>query len=209
MTLNQRRTSLATKSAARPNNESRKESRRPGWRGLAATAFAEAHYCPVVERQVGRDKADAGKQLPAMELDLRSHAPCLLPTRGLIEKSLVTDHRLVARPSNWPRQRAPDVPLHMVVGRKADRIFHVPFFERFVQLRLGKGRIGPKDYLLAQRLLAFNLGQQQFLPAGGAMDVAGPQFGGEALKYSVDSDSSQGFMNNIHGSNLDWIRDRV
>jgi len=74
----------------------------------------------------------------------------------------------------------------MVVGRKADRVLHVAFFERFVKLRLGKGRIGPEDYLLAQRLLAFNLGQQQFLPAVGAMDVAGPQFGGEAVALTIE-----------------------
>jgi hypothetical protein len=48
-----------------------------------AALVVEAHYRPVVERQVGHDKADAGEQLPAMELDLRHHPPRLLPPGGL------------------------------------------------------------------------------------------------------------------------------
>jgi hypothetical protein len=39
----------------------------------------------------------------------------------------------------------------MVVGRKADRVLHVAFFQRLVKLRLGKGRIGAEDYFLAER----------------------------------------------------------
>ena len=91
-----------------------------------------------------------------------------------LEKTLEPNHRLVARPSHWPRQQLRDVPLQIVVRRNADRILHLPFFQRLVQLRLGKGRIGAEDYLLAQPLLAFNLGQQQFLPALGTVDVARP-----------------------------------
>jgi len=48
-------------------------------------------------------------------------------------------------------------------------VLHVPLFECFVQLRLGKGRIGPEDYLLALRLLPLDLGQQQSFPAVGAV----------------------------------------
>ena len=95
----------------------------------------------------------------------------------------------MARPSHWPRQQFPNVPLQMVVGPKADRILHVPFFERFVQLRLGKGRVGPEDYLLAQRLLAFNLGQQQFLPAVRAMDVAGRSLAARQSPSRLNSSS--------------------
>ena len=40
--------------------------------------------------------------------------------------------------------------------------------------------------LLAQRLLAFNLGQQQFFPAVSAVDVAGPQFGRDAVAFTVE-----------------------
>jgi hypothetical protein len=70
-------------------------------------------------------------------------------------------------------------------GRRI-RVLHVPFFQRLIQLRLGKGRIGAEDHLFAQRLLAFNLWQQQSLPARGAMDVAGPQLGGEAVAFTIE-----------------------
>jgi hypothetical protein len=75
----------------------------------------------------------------------------------------------------------------MVVRGTGDRVLHVAFFQRLVKLRLGKGRIAAEDYLFAERLLAFNLGQQQqFLPAVGAMDVAGPQFGGQAVAFTIE-----------------------
>src|SRR5208283_5776414 len=85
-------------------------------------------------------------------------------------RSSEAKHRLVARPSHWPRQQLRNVPLQIVIGRKADRVLHVPFFEGLVELRLGKGGIAAEDYLLVQRLLALNLGQQQFLPAVCAVD---------------------------------------
>jgi len=83
----------------------------------------------------------------------------------------------VAGPSHWPRQQLCIVPLHIVVGGKADRVLHVPLFEGLVELRLGKGRVGAEHRLLAQLLLPLDLGQQQFFPASGAVDVAGPQLG--------------------------------
>jgi hypothetical protein len=93
---------------------------------------------------------------------------------GLIEKALEPHHWLVARPSHWPDQQLRNVPLQIVARRKPDRVLHVLFFQRLVQLRLGKGRSGAEDYLLALRLLPLNLGQQQFLLALGTVDVAGP-----------------------------------
>jgi hypothetical protein len=96
-----------------------------------------------------------------MELDLRHHPSHGLPTRGLIEKTLEPNHRLVTRPSHRPRQQLGNVPLQIVVRRKAGRVLHLPLFQHLVQVRLGKGRIGAEDYLPAQPLLAFNLRQQQ------------------------------------------------
>ena len=61
----------------------------------------------------------------------------------------------------------------MMAGRRM-AYFTCPFFQRLVQLRLGKGGVGAEHHLLAQQLLAFNLGQQQFLPALGAGNVARP-----------------------------------
>jgi hypothetical protein len=43
-----------------------------------------------------------------------------------------------------------------------------------VEFRLGEGGIASEGHLFALRLLPVDLGQQQFLPALGAMDVAGP-----------------------------------
>jgi hypothetical protein len=34
--------------------------------------------------------------------------------------------------------------------------------------------------------LAFNLGQQQFLPAFGAVDIAWPELGGQAVALAVE-----------------------
>ena len=109
-----------------------------------------------------------------MELDLRHHPPGYRPTRRLIEKAFESKHRLVAWPSHWPRQQLPDVPLQIVVRWKADRVLHVTVFQRLVELRLGKGRVTTEDHLLAPRLLPLDLGQQQFFPTVGAVDVAGP-----------------------------------
>jgi hypothetical protein len=67
----------------------------------------------------------------------------------------------------------PNVPLQVVVGGKAERLLHVAFFQRLVELRLGKGRVTTEDYLLAPLLLPLDLWQQQF-PAVGAVNIAGP-----------------------------------
>src|SRR5271167_2074998 len=110
-----------------------------------------------------------------MELHLRHYPPGYRPTRRLIEKTFESKHRLLAWPSHWPRQQLPNVPLQMVVGGKTDRVLHVAFFQRLVELRLGKGGVTTEDHLLAlRRLLPLDLGQQQFFPAVGAVNVAGP-----------------------------------
>jgi hypothetical protein len=58
----------------------------------------------------------------SLRLALSRHPPGYRPTRRLIEKAFESKHRLLAWPSHWPRQQLPNVPLQMVVGRKADRI---------------------------------------------------------------------------------------
>jgi hypothetical protein len=50
---------------------------------------------------------------------------------------------------------------------------------------LVKAASARKTTFLALPLLALNLGQQQFFPARGAVDVAGPRLGGEALTRVV------------------------
>jgi hypothetical protein len=156
-----------------------------------APLVVEAHHCPVVERQVGHDKADAGKQFPAMEFDFRHYSPGHRPTRRLIEKTFESKHRLVARPSHWPRQQLRNVPLQIVIGRKADRVLHVAFFQRLIELRLGKGRVAAEGHFFALRLLPLDLGQQQFFSAVGAVDVATHNSSGSAPGVDPKKPSSR------------------
>src|SRR3984957_12300270 len=121
-----------------------------------------------------------------MEFDLRHHPPGYRPTRRLIEKAFEPKHGLAARPSHWPGQQLRYVPLQIVVGGKADRVLRVPRFECSVKLRLRKGGVATEGHLLALRLLPVDLRQQKFLPAGGAVDVAGPQLGGQAVALAVE-----------------------
>src|SRR5216683_6394876 len=79
-----------------------------------------------------------------MELDLRHHPPCRLPAGRLVEKAFESKHRLVAWPSHWPRQQLPNVPPQNVVGRKPNRVPHLPLFQGLVELRLGEGRVGAR-----------------------------------------------------------------
>src|SRR5208282_6154548 len=121
-----------------------------------------------------------------MEFDLRHHPPGYRPTRRLIEKAFESKHRLLAWPSHWPRQQLPNVPLQIVVRGKADRVLHVPLFERFVKLRLGKGGVATEGHLFALRLLPVDLRQQKFLPAVRAVDVAGTQLGGQTVAFTIE-----------------------
>ena len=121
-----------------------------------------------------------------MELHLRDHPPGHRPTRRLIEKTVEPKHRLVAWPSHRPGQQLHNLPLQIVVSGKANGVLHVPLFERLVDLRLGKGGVAPEGHLFALRLLPLDLGQQQFLPVVGAVDIAGPQFGGQTVAFAAE-----------------------
>ena len=61
-------------------------------------------------------------------------------------------------------------------------VLHLPLFQRLVQLWFGEGR-RPGRSPPSQSLLAFNLRQQQFLLTLGAMDVAWPQLGDQAVLH--------------------------
>ena len=60
----------------------------------------------------------------------------------------------------------------MACGWHADGILHAPLLQCLVDLRLGEGRVGPKQHLLVLLLLPLNLRQQQFLPVVGSANVA-------------------------------------
>ena len=72
------------------------------------------------------------------------HPSGRLPTRGLVQKALVLDLRFLAGPAHRTFQQLLDVPLQVFVGRYADGVLHAPLLQRFVNPRLGKGRVGPK-----------------------------------------------------------------
>jgi hypothetical protein len=76
-----------------------------------------------------------------MEFDFRHHPPRSLPARRLIEKALVARQRLAARPPHGPLQQLAYVALHIGVGRQADGVPHVAFFERRLVARAGTRRI--------------------------------------------------------------------
>jgi IS66 C-terminal element len=73
-----------------------------------------------------------------MELDLRHHPPGYRPTGRLIEKAFEAKDRPLAWPPHRSSQQLPDVPVQILVGRKADRVLHVSFFQRLVQSGLAK-----------------------------------------------------------------------
>jgi hypothetical protein len=92
----------------------------------------------------------------------------------------------VAGPSCRPPEQLRNLALQVAIGGKADGVPRRPRFHRLVDSRLGDGRAGAEDYLIALTLLPLNLGQQQFFPARGAVDVAGPQLGGQAVAVAIE-----------------------
>jgi hypothetical protein len=71
----------------------------------------EAHHRPIVGRQVGHDKADAGEQFPAMELHLRTTpAPSKPPSISEFIASYQIDSSLRKWKSGKDRSRRGDVP---------------------------------------------------------------------------------------------------
>ena len=68
----------------------------------------------------------------------------------------------------------------------ANRVLHAPLLQRFVDLRLGEGCVGPKRHFLAQLLLPLNLRQQQFFLVVGTADVARAQLGGQTITLPIE-----------------------
>jgi hypothetical protein len=104
----------------------------------------------------------------------------------LVEKALVPHDGFVTGPPRWTRQEFRDVALQTVVRRNPNRIFHAPFFQRFVDLRFGKRGIGSKHHFLTQCLLALDLGQKHFVPVFGTVHVAGSQLRSQTVSFPVE-----------------------
>src|ERR1700687_1613064 len=134
----------------------------------------EPYHRPARRSQVRHDEPRSREQLHGMELHLRRDLSCRLPTRRLIQKALVPPV-FVTRTPHRARQKFFNVAHQVVIRRKPNRIFHSPFFHRFVDLRFGKRGIGPKHHFFTPFLLPFDFWQKHFLPVLGAMHVARPQ----------------------------------
>ena len=72
------------------------------------------------------------------------------------------------------------------VGGKADRVLHLPRFVRLIDLRPRESRIAAEGHFFALRLLLLDLGQQQFLPTVGTVDVARAQFRRQAVTLVIE-----------------------
>ena len=55
-----------------------------------------------------------------------------------------------------------------------------------IDIRFGKGRVRPESYLLALRLLALNLRQQQLIPVFGAVHIARTQLRRQAVPMTIE-----------------------
>jgi len=75
-----------------------------------------------------------------------------------------------------------------VIGWNPNRVLRSTFFQRFVDVRLGKGRISSEPDFLAQLLQPLDLRQQELLPAVGAVNVAWPQLCGNAVSPAVEQE---------------------
>ena len=125
------------------------------------TLVVEPHHRPAVRLQVRHNESHPRKQFAKVELDLSHHLALCLPTRGLIQKALVPNYRLVARSSHWPRQQLCNVSLQTLVGRDANRVLHAPF----PQISGFANAASALKTLLTQLLLPVDFWQQQFFAA--------------------------------------------
>jgi hypothetical protein len=85
----------------------------------------------------------------------------------------------MSRTAYWPNEQLCNIPQQTVIGRNPNRVLRATLFQCFVDVRLGKSRIGPEADFLTQLLQPLNLRQQELLPAVGAVNVARPQLGGK------------------------------
>ena len=141
----------------------------------------EANDGPVRPGQGGDDEAHPRKEFSQVMLDLGDHPPRPVSGRGPIPKAPVTHQRGVARSAAWPGEQALDGPLQDSVGREADGIRRTPSFQRLVQGRESKGRVGADDHDLSP-------GPEDLIPPVRTVDVARPERGGQAVAVLVEDE---------------------
>jgi hypothetical protein len=94
----------------------------------------------------------------------------------------------VARSAAGPGEQALDGPLQDSVGREADGILHTPSFQRLVQGRESKGRVGTDDHDLSPGPVPVNDGEEDLIPPVRTVDVARPERGGQAVAVLVEDE---------------------
>src|ERR1039458_6092993 len=77
-----------------------------------------------------------------------------------IEKTLVPYNGFMSWTAYWPNEQLCNVPQQTVIGGNPNRVLRSTFFQCFVDVRLGKGRVSPEPDLLAQFLQPLNLGSR-------------------------------------------------
>src|SRR5262249_6112088 len=121
-----------------------------------------------------------------MVLDLGDDPSARRPAVRLVLEALVPDHGLATWTASRTKQDVFDLQFQGLASRNADGILHVGLFEQLVDLGLGKGRVRAKGDVLVCRLLAVDFRQEQFVPVGGAVDVARPQFRGQTIAIVIE-----------------------
>ncbi len=123
-----------------------------------------------------------------MMLDLGDHSSRSVPGAGLILEAAVPDQGSVAWTAAWPDEQIFDGPLQDVIGREADRVPHLASFQRLVEGREGKRRVGADDHGLPPGLGALNDGQEDLAPAVRTVHVAWPERGSETVAVLVEDE---------------------
>jgi hypothetical protein len=106
-----------------------------------------------------------GNNSLAWVLHLRRDSSSGPPTGGLVKKALVPHDGFVTGPPHGARQQFLDVRGRLSFAGSRIAYFTPRFFQRLVDLRLGKRGIGPKNNFLTHTLLTFDLGKKQLLPS--------------------------------------------
>ena len=123
-----------------------------------------------------------------MMLNLRDHAARAVPGSGLVLEAAVADERRVTRSATGPGEQVLDLPLQDVVGRQPDRVAHSAAFQRLVERRQSERGVRADHHGLPAPTVAINDGQEDLIPALGAVDVARPEFHGQAVALWVEDE---------------------
>src|SRR3989454_7396809 len=105
----------------------------------------------------------------------------------LILEAPIADQGGMARSAAGPSEEILDAPLQHVVGWEADRVPHPSPFQGLIEGGQGERRVRTDDNGLPSRAIPINDGKEDLVPPVRTVDVAGPEFGGEAVALRVEN----------------------